>query len=246
MNNKKCHYCGFINFVTAEECRKCEAVLTAPGEPSSFDRPATYRGGSNAYATPYPTQSRFPILKGFAIVAVVLAVFAGVLWLGMGFIRGGAKIQWSEYHPDGLPITVMMPNTPVRLGPVVTSIPGGGTMSQHQYTSTVAGQGAAMFSFADVRGAFLNRADMPRYSEAALQGLLPHLNAALVSKTPIEFQGMPGLEFEIKSLDDDERGYGKLFVSPTRMYVLIIAGHEGTNLMAGKDQFLNPQITPTF
>lgn len=245
MNNKKCHYCGFINFVTAEECRKCAAVLTAPGDPSSDGHAETYHGGVNAYATPYPTRSGFPILKGFALVAVVLVVFA-TAWWGVGFIRGGAKIQWSEYHPDGLPITIMMPNKPVRLEPVVTSIPGGGTISQHQYTATVPDQGSAMFSFADVSGRFINRADMPSFSEAALQGLLPQLNASLVSKSPIEFQGMPGLEFEIKSLDDDERGYGKLFVSPTRMYVLIIAGHEGTNLMAGKEKFLNPQITSTF
>ncbi len=244
MNNKKCHDCGFINFVTAEECRKCEAVLTSPGEQSSYDQPQTYRG-VNAYATPYPSRSGFPILKGFAIVVVVLAVFA-TAWWGVGFVRGGAKIQWSEYHPDGLPITVIMPNTPVRLEPVVTPIPGGGTISQHQYTANVPDQGGVMFSFADVSGRLINREDMPRYSEAALQALLPQLNAALVSKSPIEFQGMQGLEFEIKSLDDDERGYGKLFVSPTRMYVLIIAGHEGTNLMAGKEQFLTPKITPTF
>ena len=246
MNNKKCHYCGFINFVTAEECRKCEAVLTAPGEPSSFDRAQTYRRGSNAYATPYPTQSRFPILKAFALVVVVLAVFFTVTRWGLGLVRSGGTVNWIEYNPDGLPITVMMPNTPVRLEPVVTSIPGGGTISQHQYTSTVAGQGAAMFSFADVSGRWLNKADMPRYSEAALQAMLPQLNAALVSKSPIEYQGMPGLEFELKSLDDDERGYGKLFVSPTRMYMLIIAGHEGTNLMAGKEKFLTPQIRPMF
>lgn len=246
MNNKKCHYCGFINFVTAEECRKCEAVLTAHGEPSSFDRAATYRGGSNAYATPYPTQSRFPILKVFALVVVVVVVFGIVSRWGLGLVRSSSKVEWIEYHPDGLPITVMMPNTPVRLEPAVTSIPGGGTISQHQYTSKVAGQGAAMFSFADVSGRWLNRADMPRYSEAALQAMLAHLNAALVSKSPIEYQGMPGLEFEIKSLDDDERGYGKLFVSPTRMYALIIAGPEGSDLMAGKEKFLSPQIKPTF
>lgn len=245
MNNKKCHYCGFINFVTAEECRKCEAVLTAAGEPSSFDRAATYRGGSNAYQTPYPTKSSFPILKVFVLVLVVVTVFGIVSKWGLGLVRSSAKVEWIEYNPDGLPITVMMPNTPVPLEPVVRSIPGG-TMSQHQYTSTVAGQGAVMFSFADVRGVFLNRADMPRYSEAALQAMLPTLNAALVSKSPIEFQGMPGLEFELKSLDDDEVGYGKLFLSPTRMYVLIIAGHEGTDLMAGKEKFLTPRIKPTF
>jgi hypothetical protein len=245
MNNKKCHYCGFINFVTAEECRKCEAALSASGEAPSYDHASTYRGGVSAYATPHPTRSGFSILKGFALVGVVLVVFA-TAWWGVGFIRGGAKISWIEYQPDGVPITLMVPNKPVRLEPVVTSIPGGGSISQHQFTATVPDQGSALFCFGEVSGRSLNSADMPRYSEATLQNLLQQLNAKLISKSSIEYQGMPGLEFEIKSLDDDERGYGKMFVSPTRMYVLIVAGNEGTELIAGKEKFLNPKITPTF
>lgn len=244
MNNKKCPYCGFINFVTAEACRKCETVLTESPHGSGYDDRRTYRGASS-YNTPYKAKSGFSFKKVLTAVAVLMFGATIYAW-ATGIIPGRAKINWIEYHPDGLPITVMMPNKPERFEPAVMSIPGGGTISQHQYTATVPDQGSVMFSFADVSGRFLNRADMPRYSEAVLQTILPQLNAALVSKSPIEYQGMPGLEFEIKSLDDDERGYGKLFVSSTRMYVLIIAGHERTNLMADKEKFLNPQITPTF
>ena len=243
MNNKKCPSCGFINFVQAEACRKCETNLTASeeGHQTSYNERATY-GGANAYALPYPTKRGLSAGQVFACVGG-LVLGAIVYNVGMGLIRGDAKVNWIEFHPDGQSITVMMPNEPKREEPMQPTLPTG-SVSMHAFISEVRGQGAAVFSYADYSG--VDMGDTSQALDGALNGMLNKSNSKLVSKAPINYQGMPGLEFEVTPPESagikNGRGYGKLLLSNNRLYIIFITASENTDLIAGKDRFLNPKL----
>ena len=246
MNNKKCHYCGFINFVNAEACRKCEAVLTAIDEESAYDSAPTYRGGVNAYVQPYATAPSFTFPKALAGLAIAVVVVGIIVW-NFGILNRFQRIKWIEYRPDSLDFTVMMPNQPTRFEPVLTPLPGG-RVSSHQFVSTVAGQGIAIFHYAEYFGQTIDESQAPQALDASLQEFLTQTNSTLVAKTPITYQGMPGLEFEVTPPAADtpkaSRGYGKMFFSfqHAHLYVFSLTAAEGSDLLAGKDKFLNPQI----
>jgi hypothetical protein len=245
MNNKKCPNCGFINFVTAEACRKCETNLSEWGESdqtSSYDAPPNYRGGTNAYALPYPTKRGTSAGKVFACVGG-LAFGAIVYTFGMGLIRGHANVNWIEYHPAGQSITVMMPNEPTPEEPTRTPLPAG-SVSIHMFMSEVSGQGIAGFGYADYEGVDLS--DSSQALEDGLNGLVKKSDSKLVSKTPINYQGLPGLEFEVTPPESagikNAHGYGKILLDHNRGYIFIIAASENTALIVGKDKFLNPKM----
>ena len=245
MNNKKCPYCGFINFVDAEACRKCETVLTLDESQLAYDdAPPAYRGGVNYYNQPYATKSGFTLGKAIACIAgLVLGVL--VYTGGVGLLRSHTKVKWIEYHPDGLEITIMMPNEPTRFEPVLTPMTGG-TMSNHSYASMVPGQGTAMFCFVDYSGLYISDKIASEALDAELSSFLTRTNSTLISKHPIEYQGMTGLEFEISPSANigpkGGRGFGKMFVSASRLYFLTITAGNNTDLLASKDTFLNPKI----
>jgi len=246
MNNKKCPYCGFINFVTAEACRKCETNLleSEEGNHTFYTEPSAYRGGVNSYTQPYPTKSRFTL--GKAVVAVAgLVVGAVVFTVGVGLIRGHARVKWIEYHPDGLEMTIMMPNEPTRIEPVLTPT-AGGTMSNHTYASMVPRQGTVMFCFVDYNGIYITEDIAAEALDAELSAFVSRTHSTLISKNPINYQGMTGLEFEMSpSVELGPKGgrsYGKLFVNSNRLYFLSITAGNDTDLLAGKDKFLNPKI----
>jgi hypothetical protein len=242
MNNKKCPYCGFINFMSAELCRKCETNLTAPEESyeTAYDQPSAYRGGVNSSAQ--PIKSGFTAGKTLTCVAGL--VFGAIVYtFGMGLIRGHANVNWIEYHPDGLSITVMMPNEPKREEPKATPLPTG-SVSLHMFMSEVSGQGVAGFGYSDYVGVEIG--DTSQALEDSLDGLVKKSNSKLVSKTPINYQGMPGLEFEVTPPESagikNAQGYGKILLDHNRLYILFIAASESTDLIAGKDKFLNPML----
>jgi len=247
MNNKKCPYCGFINFVDAEVCRKCETNLMAEEESyqtSDNERPV-YRGGVNSYRQPYQAKSAWTLGKVVACIAGLLfgGVFYTVAVRPIVWGRGG--VDWIEYHPDSLPVTVMMPNVPTREEPVLTPLPSG-RVSLHAFTSVVPGQGVAGFAYAEFFGVDLS--DTSQALDNGLNGLLTKSNSTLVSKTKINDDGMPGLEFEVTPPESagikNARGYGKLFISGDRLYLLFITASENTDLLAGKDKFLNAKFEP--
>ncbi|HEX5703868.1 MAG TPA: hypothetical protein VFX97_11755 [Pyrinomonadaceae bacterium] len=244
MNNKKCHYCGFINFVSAEACRKCEAVLSETAEQSAYDSAPTYRGGVNSYNQPYPAKSRFTLGKACACV-LGLSVAVIIYTFGMGVIRGHAKVNWIEFRPDGQTFTIAMPNEPIREKMDLPPIPNG-KISAHVFISEVQGQGVAGFCYADYSGVELS--DTAYVLDGALNGLVTRSNSTLLSKNPTNYQGMPGLDFELTPPESagvkNGRGFGRLLISGNRLYMFFITASEGSDLLAGKDKFLNPQIPP--
>jgi hypothetical protein len=66
-------------------------------------------------------------------------------------IRGHANVNWIEYHPDGLGITVLMPNEPTRDESQRAPSPAG-DVTVHSFTSEVPGQGIAGFAYLDYPG----------------------------------------------------------------------------------------------
>jgi hypothetical protein len=178
------------------------------------------------------------------IVAIVGSVFGIIVaTVAFGVLRSHARVKWVEYHPEGQDITVMMPNEPTRDEPSHTPLPMGSVTIQ-SYTSLVPSQGVAAFAYADYFGIDIDNTS--KALDDGLNGLLKKSNSTLVSKNPINYQGMPGLEFEISPPESagvkNARGYGKLLLSGNRLYIVFIIASENTDLLAGKDQFLNPQI----
>ncbi|HJZ81200.1 MAG TPA: zinc finger Ran-binding domain-containing protein [Pyrinomonadaceae bacterium] len=279
MNNKKCTSCGFINFVSAQACKKCDAPLPEPGTSQSgfypsppyganagpaypappFPQPGTSQStvsqypayGTNAglaYPPPLPLKQTSPVLK------ILVGVFAGFLVLsGVGFtlgmLRERSRVKWIEYHPENIDLTVMMPNEPTRLEPITTPLTRG-SMTNHRFSSVVTGQGAAVFGFVDYVGIeFPNDEVKTRALEAELNSFLKHSNSTLITKKSITYSGMQGLEFEVRPLDNlslrNSHSYGRLLLSETRLYFLTITAAEGSELLAGKDKFLNPLMSNT-
>jgi hypothetical protein len=243
--NKKCSYCGFINFATAEECKKCEAVLASfdgPQEPAQFDYSAEPPRGY--VAQPYQTKRSFPVLKTFVFVFIGMVVLSTLAGWKRGFpFLGLGKVKWVEYHPESMDLTVMMPNEPTKIEPVTTPLPTG-TMTNHSFISGVPGQGSAMFCFVDYTGTgtWLNPDTIARGLDAELNDFLRRTNSTLISKNQITYGGMPGLEFVTQppAGAGATKAYGKMFMSQTRLYFFSIAASEGSELFAGKDKFLNP------
>jgi hypothetical protein len=245
MNNKKCPHCGFINFVTAEVCRKCETNLMASQEDyqtSYGDRPV-YRGGVNSYHQPYLTKSESHLAK--VLICVAALMFGAVALTAVIGVVKGRKVRWVEYHPDGLPITVMMPNEPTRSQPIVTPM-APGTMSNHTFVSVVNGQGTALFVYVDYTGFEITDELATRALDEELNDFAERTHSTVITKTPITYQGMTGLEFELSPSEQlgpkGGRSYGKMFFTSYRLYFLSLAAGNDTDLLANKDQFLNPKI----
>lgn len=240
MNNKKCPSCGFINFANADVCKKCEAVLAAPVDSQYNIYNDLHYGASAPVYQPYPTRRKFPILKGFVISIVALAAVSTVRYT----LLGRSRINWIEYHPESMDITVMMPSEPTRMEPVTTPLPTG-SMTNHSFASVVTGQGSAVFCFVDYIGTgdWLSRDMMKRALDAELSDFLRRTNSQLISKKEITYGGMSGLEFETEPPDNLSpkvaRSYGRMLITQTRLYFLSIAAAEGTELFAGRDKFLN-------
>ena len=246
MNNKKCPYCGFINFLQAEACRKCETVLTDLPEERPDNGPPVYRGGVSSNRQPYNAKSGLTAGRVFICVAGML--FGGIFYVLV--IRPHlldlftAKCEWTEYRLAGSDFTVTMPGkpSPVRPDDIPPEVKA---LSGHIVISEVANQGVATFAFVDSP----NQVDISKAEETlnrAVNGSLEKTKSRLISKTSVTVYGMPGVEFECEPPPDTFRkpghAYGKYFINSSRLYMLFIAGTEGSEVLAGKDKFLNPKL----
>jgi hypothetical protein len=247
MNNKKCPYCGFINFVDASECRKCETVLTElPDESAFVDRP-TYRGGVNSNRQAYQPNGGSK-LKGVLIGIVGLAFGASVYAFAIRphvLALFTANCEWTEYRHVGTDFTVTMPSKPSEIDPTKAP-PEARNMLEHFIMSEVRGQGSASFGYVDYTTTAVDISKAEELLNRAVNGSLEGSKSKLISKTSSTFYGMPSVEFECEpppgTFPKPARAYGKYFVNSTRVYMLLITGVEGSELLAGKDKFLNPRL----
>src|SRR5260221_2288428 len=127
MSNKKCPNCGFINFLTAETCRKCETSLDAAGQPEAYGQQADASGYGYQYQPqPYAVQKSsnatlIKVLAGAGALIVFAVIAVGVVSV-VTVVRSRSRIVWQEFHPGEPGLSVTIPNTPVAHEPVVTPL----------------------------------------------------------------------------------------------------------------------------
>jgi len=254
VNNKKCPNCGFINFLQAESCRKCETTLDAIGAPQqphdATGMPEHEPGKS--YLNPYGPPSTkngggFPIFKvllgagALIVVSVVICVI-----LGVTFLMKSRELAWREFHPGEPGITVMMPNEPTVVDPIVTPTQYG-EMKNYVYTSLVPRQGMAAFTIVVFPFNFSTYDLSPnKILEKEMESYLKRTDATLISHSSTNENGLFGVSFEFKPKADRtsrvERGFGKLVLGTNRLYLLSLVAAEKSELLKSKDKFLNASI----
>ena len=240
MNNKKCPNCGFINFVDAEACRKCETSLNSFEE--TYTEPSGYRPGfgANRYELA-PVKSKTPVFKILGIMFLVGV--ASVIGLAIMSIK--ASIKWEKVKPAGSDLAFWMPgsNTTIDSDSTPTAI---GTMTRKVTVSVVPNQGSAMLAIADFSNGFsLDNEQAETALNAELSNVLQATKSYLVSKQFTTVQGLKALEFEVTPRDpsptNPSKGYGKLILSDGRLYCLLLTANVDSSLIQQKDKFLNPE-----
>jgi len=192
MDNKRCPSCGFINFSTAELCRKCETDLNPFVRPNRVEHPKSCGG--------------FPFLKVFLGSFVGLCLLGGMVFLSA--VAGGVKhlinptykIAWQAFHPPDGGMVVMMPGETKVHQPVQQH--GGRKL----YTSDVVGQGSVFYSATTLHvtrsaanpGGQLPYEQLPKILDDELKDALTRSKSTLVYKKSLILNSNPALEFEIK------------------------------------------------
>jgi hypothetical protein len=243
-NNKKCPNCGFINFLKAETCHKCNTALDGSYIPDS-----SYSNSPEAYAPAYQHQQPaarkgFPLLKVFLCLFAGLLVFSALTGAGVHLLKHSEKVSWQEFRPSGAVVRVMMPKAPVAHEPIKQMM-SFGSITNHMYTSTIRGQGSAVLMVVDFSVDLSSAED--RYDsllDQELNSLVKRTNSTLVNKQPIVVGGKPGLQFEMKPPSNYElpaaRTFGKFFLANNQLYLLGITASEDSELFSTRETFLNP------
>ncbi|HKP36758.1 MAG TPA: hypothetical protein VJT71_07860 [Pyrinomonadaceae bacterium] len=246
MNNKKCPNCGFINFVNAEVCRKCETVLNPPEGIEEYADSTGYRSGyASGYGSGYgsqryalaPQKTKIPTAKilGVAFVLVLISV------VGAGILAFKMRIRWTMLQPDGSTMIFWMPGpyTNVDEPPTPTAI---GMMSKRMSSTVIPGQGSANLVVVNFSRGFPAGMPTEKVLEGELNNFLENTGSKLVSKNFTSVHGAKALEFEtIPPNSEGSRGYGKLILGSSRLYVALITAKENSSLLRQKDKFLNPE-----
>lgn len=238
MNNKKCHYCGFINFLTEEVCRKCEAVLSDDQSAMTYAQPGQHYNFQNPYQQPRP-KTGFPFLKVCVIALVVMSAL--VTFYVIGHLKTAA-ITWREFRPSESEMTFIIPGEPKAYDPVVTPTMMG-SIKNNMYESVVAGQGSVALCVVQYPRTLPEGYLVDTVLNGELDGALKRTNSTLISKRNITVGGYSGLEFEVAPPSNltprIERGFGRLVQTPDRLYMLLILPKEGSTLFKDKDKFLS-------
>ena len=242
MDHKKCSNCGFINFITAEVCRKCETNLNGVNRPYQVEPPTSGSG--------------FPVFKVLVCSFVGLSLLGGLIFLSA--LAGGVsrmaeptrhKIGWQEFRSaDGG--SVMMPSQTKTQEAIITSTPIGNVTAK-VHTSALMGQGSVLFcvytlpatrSAANPSG--IQHEQLPGILDDQLNAVVTNTNSTLVSKKSVILGSNPALEFELRPPGNSNvkaaRGFGKLFFVGGHEVLLLITASEGSDLLAEKEVFLNP------
>lgn len=187
---------------------------------------------------------RFPILAGFLIVLSCVALLAPFLIAGM---LGPSKVVWRDFRPAHGLFTVRMPSEPRALDPIVKSVESY-TMTNHRYESLIRGQGATLYVVVNFSPAIsVEGVSYEEMLDLELNGMIKRTSSTLISKRSTTVNGYPGLEFELKPPDNlalaSPRVFGKVFMNSEHLYVMAITASEGSELLASKDDFLNPTFS---
>ena len=184
---------------------------------------------------------RFPILAGFLIVLSCLAFLAPFLIAGL---LKPAKVAWRDFRPAQGLFAVKMPSEPIARDPIVDHV-GSYTTTNHPYESLIRGQGSALYIVVDFSPALSTEGvSYEKILDAELNALVTRTSSTLISKRNTSVNGYPGLEFEMRPPEklalSSPKCFGKIFMNSDHLYLMGLTASETSELMAGKDDFLNP------
>lgn len=188
---------------------------------------------------------RFPILAGLLILISCLSLLAPFIIAGL--LKHEQKVAWREFRPSHGLFSVNMPADPIAQNPVVMNIQKY-TMTKNCYESTIARQGGVVYCVADFSPPIsVEKVTYEKMLEAELDNLVGSSRSILASKQSTTVNGYPGLEFEMKPPENvalrSPKNFGKIFMNSDHYYFLMITASEGSELLAGKDGFLNPSLS---
>lgn len=188
---------------------------------------------------------RLPVLAGvlmglscFAVVGTL--VFAAVM-------LSGAKVAWRDFRPAEGFFTVQMPSEPIAHDPMKSQV-ASYTLTKHAYESRVLGQGSTLFVVVEFTPPVtMQGVSIDKLLEAEVDALVQKVNGTIVSKRSINLGGYSGMEFEMRPPENlalaSPRSFGRVFLNSEHEYMMVITGSESSDLLAGKDMFLNPQFS---
>jgi hypothetical protein len=188
---------------------------------------------------------KLPILAGLLIVISCIGLVGAVLIPHLLLSKG--KVAWQDFRPAYGTFSVKMPSKPVEHNPQSRKF-GAYTLTNHPYESTVRGQGATLYVVVDFSPVLQTEGlSYDTLLDGELNYLINATNSTLVTKRPTTINGYPGLEFEVKPPAnlalESPRVFGKLFMNSEHLYLMQITASETSELLAGKDQFLNPSFS---
>lgn len=255
MNNQKCPNCGFINFVTAEACRKCETVLISTGhdEQSHDQQPSADYSASSYYpqqsapgytSTNYyqlgPPRRKVPIFKICAISFLMLMALGGVRI----FSWYRSQFKWQDFKPNNSSLTIMMPGEPSTAGPIEADTEAG-KLTTYSYTYMVPEQGSLIIGL--IKGIPVGMPGSrpnPKVLHASLDALMSETNSTLISQRDTYDHSFPAVEFEMQPPGNSgtrkNRGFGKMIFTTSGLYILTVVAYEDTQLFSERARFLNP------
>ncbi|MDT4969775.1 MAG: hypothetical protein QOJ64_4512 [Acidobacteriota bacterium] len=261
MNTNRCSCCGFLNFTTAESCKRCKAEFTVPVDSGYANYAMAPQG---AYQTtpawlqtdyhqqyapppyfagpiaPLPRVSRHgstnAVLWTLLAITLVIAFAIGVIW------RSNKPVNyvWQEYHPADNSYSATMPTKPVesierRASPV-------GELQMHLSVADMGPEGAFLVGYADYPENFSNLSP-DSVLDAGANGAVANSGATLLNKKRITLDGYQGLELEMQPPSGAIRGGGRsisrmYWVAP-RIYILFAGGPASSNTDAAIAKFLD-------
>ena len=262
MNSLRCSNCSFLNFATANTCKRCNTTLDVPAEAEENDFFGGYGAGwqpsyqtaSNypqpAYAPQYfPTpvaplprvsknSSTNTVLFALLGVAVVIAAGIGVLWkFGNNKSAAAANSGWQEYKAQDESFTIQMPGKPSET--VQRQATPAGEYQMHMAMAIHQQSGAFIAGYADYPSNFTN-VPPQQLLDMATQGALSNSGATLVSKKNISLNGYPGLELEMLppgNMPGGGRIVTRIYWAAPRIYILFAGGPKSSDTDAAMTRY---------
>ena len=253
MNSTRCSSCSFLNFATAETCKRCGAPLGAASEagceqPQSYSQPASGAFDSHSY-TPYqPYYSYSPgasTSRGKGGWVVVLAILALLAIVAVPFVLRNRKtdpasMNWRDYQaPDGS-FSISLPAAPKEMN--MSQQTPTGTMQVHMLQAEVNKDAAGMVMYADLPA----NTPPPPLNLVADQVAQKMANGnqmfTVTAYRNISLGSYQGIEIDLKTSSSSPisgTGVCRLYWVPPRLYVLGIGGADSVDVSAFKARFFD-------
>jgi hypothetical protein len=252
MNSIRCSSCSFLNFASAETCKRCGSPLGvangAEWEQHGYPQPNGGAFDSQSYAPYQPYYSHSSVAsnsRGKGGWVVVIAILVLLAIVAVPFVMRNKKtsassMSWYDYHaPDGS-FSISVPTTPKEMN--MSQPTPAGTIQMHILQAEVNKDAAGMVLYAD----FPTTSQPPPLNLIAEQMVQKMADGnkmfTISSWRNISIGSYQGIEFDLKtSPSSPVSGSGgcRLYWVPPRMYVMAIGGSDSVDVAAMKARFFD-------